>query len=143
VTSLTALLDCKNRCLRRFLQSSLDYSGELEAGEFSGLQKFLLKRERIIKALDLYDRKISSVIEKMNPSARDELLLEEIRTRIVTKNDIVTRIMKLDAKIMDKIEGEMKSLVGELSGAKKTKGNISKFKSTWVAKSGEELDKTL
>jgi triphosphoribosyl-dephospho-CoA synthetase len=122
---------------------SQEYIAELESGEFSGLQKFLEKRERIIKALDLYDKKISEVIEKMSPTARDESLLEAIRACMVIKNDTVARIVKLDAKIMDKIENEMKSLVEELTGTRKNKDNLSKFKSTWVAKSGEELDKTL
>ena len=53
------------------------------------------------------------------------------------------QILTTDDEIIERIENEKKRLLLEFNSSKKQTTLVKKFKSVWLNKQGEELDKTL
>ena len=62
MTNIIKYLENENKCLIRFKDASLTFLKELCEKDVSGLSLFESKREAIIKALGVFDEKISEAI---------------------------------------------------------------------------------
>ena len=140
------LLRSKNRYLDRFEQASLRFldatSGELDHASFlTAVQRLELTRERILKALGLFNKKLLETIEAL-PS-RDEAFLGEARTETEKADLIVSRLLELDSRVSERIKACQERITLELAASEKSKSIINKFKSSWAEATGGELDRKL
>lgn len=138
-----SLLENKNRSLERFLASSEEFFPLAEKGDFTSLEAFHSRREAILRTLDLCDRKIAEVIALMPASERNPSLIQSVERALADKEAIIHKILAIDDKIMQKIEDEKNKVLKELNASQKNSAMMKKFKSNWVAESGEGLDQKL
>ena len=140
------LLQSQNRCLERLLEcteSFLEHSFKLNSRDFSGLTSFQDQREVFLKAIHLYDRKISEVVSLLSESDKSDINIEKIRELIEVKEVLTKKLFDIDQKIITEIENEKCRLAQELSESDKNSQLVKKFKSKWVSESGETLDGTI
>ena len=140
---VSSLLKSKNKCLEKFLELSSEFWDRAQTGDLSELVMFQTRREATLKAVDLYDRKINEIVSLMTSDKNSPALVAEVKAALERKDALVKQILELDFKIIAKIEDEKARLVRELSSSRKSQEIAAKFKSTWIAESGEELDKKL
>ncbi len=137
------LLRSKNRCLMRFLEASKEFLQSAEQGDFSLLDTFQDSREAALKALELYDGKVSEAALALTAEHKTRSLILEIEAEMLAKNAIVQDILAIDQKIMACLDGEKARVGQEIVRSRKSGDAIKKFKSAWMPESGEELDKQL
>ena len=137
------LLRTKNRCLERFLDISARFEAEVEAGDFSRLERFHQEREAILKGFALYDRKLSECISQLTSADRTPELVSKIEEALQRKQDLVHRILSIDEKLSRKIVEERARLQKEMAQNQKSVSMIKKFKSGWISESVDELDEKL
>jgi hypothetical protein len=140
---ILTLLRSKNRCLERFIAISNEFLAQAGRGEFGDLEGFELRRESTLKAIELYDRKISEAVLQLAEGRRTQSLVEAVKDALDRKDALVHEILDIDMRIISLIEQEKNRLLQELSSARRGKDLLGKFKSGWVAESGEELDAKL
>jgi hypothetical protein len=140
---LMSLLNAKNRCLERFLAISKEFGEKAAESAVEGLEQFQVRRDATLKAIELFDRKISEAARDISSSERTPRLIDAVQAALDRKNELVQQILKADENVIQKIEQSKLDLLKELASSRKSKEVLSKFKSSWVAESGEELDKTL
>lgn len=139
-----ALLRSKNRCLDRFLSISRDFLAALEGGAgLSGLERFQLDRDACLKAIDLYDRKISEAVPLLPSEVRTPSLSESVKTQLDRKQSVIQSILAVDLEIMSRIEEARNDLLKDLSESRKNTEKLGKFKSRWVPEAGEGIDRKL
>jgi hypothetical protein len=134
------LLHSQNRCLLKLLDKSRKFLADTESGDLSSLQFFQNYRDTVIKALILYDNKVSETISKLSTSEKSETLIESVRKTQVLKEELLQAILCIDQKIITRIEDERNRLLQELSISNKNNQLVRKFKSTWIPEAGEKLD---
>jgi hypothetical protein len=134
------ILESKNRCLKKFLTYSQEFLRSAESGDFSTIQKLQDHRESVIKALQLFDRKITSTIQALRPEERTPELMRSVKAIITIEGELLQSIIETDQQIVSQIEEEKARLLKELSSSDKTAQMVKKFKSTWVSEPGEKLD---
>jgi hypothetical protein len=137
------LLESKNRCLQRFLSASSQFLANSGKGDFSGLDAFQRQRDMTIQALELYDRKIATLISNLSPTSRTPELIERVTQTLSAKEKLLKDILSIDTQILICIEAEKTRISREIAGTRKNTELVGKFKSTWVSEAGEELDTNL
>jgi hypothetical protein len=140
------LLHSKNRCLERFLELSLGFLKSTDQQDFvlsDELVSFQSRRDATLKAMDLYDRKLTEAIGQLPPQQRTPALVQSVKAELTRKETLVLQILDIDLKIMGHIESEKNRILKDMASTRKSKDMLSKFKSTWVAELGEELDTKL
>ena len=142
-TDVLALLRSKTRCLERYFALSAIFLEQAEQGDLSELGPFHDQREAHLKAIDLYERKLSEAVTLLDPAYRTPELVERVRMELLRKEEIVQRILSVDLQIIEKIERAKSSLLIELSQSRKSREILGKFKSSQSPLSGEELDRKL
>lgn len=143
VVSLLKLIHGKNRALRRFLDISTAFLAVAEGGDLSGLQAFQNRRDSVIRALDLYDRRVSEGVSTLVAGARTEGLVQEIREALERKDALIHEILAVDLRIISLIDREKNEILKKISSTRKQRETLSKFKSAWLPEAGEELDGTI
>ncbi len=138
-----ALLRSKNKCLTRFLEASQDFWIHAQKGDLSGLDAFYLKRESILKGIDLYERKINETLAKMSASQNTAQLRDEVRKLLDHWKFLVHSVANIDAKIIEKVAEAKDRAFKHLHENKKSQETLNRFKSAWVPSSGESLDEKL
>jgi GTP1/Obg family GTP-binding protein len=138
-----ALIQSKTRCLKKFLKISESFLGEAQSGDFSRLTEFHEKRDKMLRAFELYDRKISQIVTSLPQSERTPKLIESVKSALVDRDQLLIEVLKVDAKIIEQIEEAKKKILKELAASRKSKQIVQKFKSGWIGESGEELDQKL
>jgi hypothetical protein len=134
------LLKTQNRCLEKFRSHSEDFLRKANQGDFSDLTPFQKHRETILKALSLYDRKLSELISQLLPSERTPDLIATVQKILELKHNLIHSILVIDQQIINQIEQEKKRLITELSTSDKNNQLVRKFKSKWISEPGETLD---
>lgn len=137
------LIGSKNRCLAQFEALSQNYVVLFEAGDFSGLAAFESGRASILKAIDLFDRKISEFLNRMPTAHRTPELIRATRELVDEQDRLLASILKLDERIMSRLERARDATLQELNSSHKSRELMQKFKSSWVSESGEEIDRQL
>ncbi len=142
-----ALLRSKNRCLERFLALSETFRERSRAGgeawcDLQSLNDFQDNRDASLKAIELYDRKIQEAVDVLPSHMRQvPQLVDAVRSALERKEELVKRILEADLEVISKIEDVKNRLLKDLNGTRRSREVLSKFKSTWIPRSGEELDK--
>lgn len=137
---VNGLLRSKNRCLKRYLELTLSFANSCEQSELAGLPEFESRRDATLKALNLYDRKISETISLLPTIARDTGFQNKIKEALNETESLINLILSADERILAKINSEKDRLAIELNSAQKSKISLSRFKSAWITESGEGLD---
>lgn len=140
---VVSLLESKNRCLSRFLQISEEFLLAADQGDFSSLELFHQRRDQALKTIELYDRKIALVTERVPTPKERAAAAEQIRKILEIRDDIVREILNTDERISARIEQEKTRITQELASSRQNQSKIGKFRSQWISESGEELDKKL
>jgi hypothetical protein len=154
MSDLLSLLKSKNRCLGKFLSISEDFLARVQASTRPGkdqeaqewlaeLGLFESRRDSALRALELYDRKISELASEVTDRERTPGLIERVKSAMNERETIVQAILKVDLELISRIEKERSRLMRDMSSARKAKDTLSKFKSGWIAESGEGLDEKL
>ena len=135
------LLASKNRYLRRYLSVSRDFLVNALTGNLSQLFEVEQKREKLIQAIGVHNRKISEFIRDLSPEFRTPDLVERAQAQMTEEAEVVQSILKVDNQIVECIEHEKLRLKKELLQTQKRKDLAGRFKSAWIPESGEGLDK--
>lgn len=143
VTELLSLLRSKNRCLERFLAITQEFWEQAGQGDLNDLEAFQGRREETLNAISLFDRKIDEISALIRPGSQPASLVKEVKALIDDREKLIHRILELDLKVIGVIEDERSRLLSGISAARRGKDSIAKFKSTWIAEHGEEIDQTL
>jgi hypothetical protein len=139
-----SLLRSKNRCLSRFLEASKNFLTEAQTqGVLPSLPDFELQRESILKAISLYDRKVTEAIPHISATDRTPELSKAVEQSLQEKDAILAEIVIADQQVLKLVEAEKNRVGRELAATNKSRNLAQKFKSSWVAEAGEEIDKTL
>lgn len=140
---LMKLLRGKNRCLQRFLDSSAAFLSATDAGDFTGLGALQARRESIIRAMDLFDRRIANSIARLPSGPARKEATRIVEPALAEGERLVTEILAIDDRILVRIAAERDRVAGEIAASRKTQSTLSKFKSSWVGQdSGQEIDST-
>jgi hypothetical protein len=94
----------------------------------------------VIKALGMYDRKLTEAACAVPAAERTPELARTIGLKLDEEAFLVQSILKADNAIILLIEGEKTRLQREAAATQKSKELAGKFKSGWVPESGEGLD---
>ena len=139
-----ALLRSKNRCLEKFRDLSRDFLVDCARKEdFTLIQQFQNRRDSTLKAMELYDRKITEAVKFILDHERTPELVEAVKSALARKDHFVQEILGLDLEIISRIEEAKNGLLREFASSRKSKESLSKFKSKWMTPSGEEIDRKL
>ncbi|MGK5087835.1 hypothetical protein WDW86_09770 [Bdellovibrionota bacterium FG-2] len=141
--SLIRLIKTKNRCFDRFVEESQRFIAQGELGDFSGLDRLQQRRDLILRAISMCDRKINEEVVLLNPSERTEELIGSIRELLQLQDHKFTEVTQLDVRISRLLENEQNRLTTEVSQSRQSVSLMKKFKSTWIAQAGGELDEKL
>jgi hypothetical protein len=143
------LLRSKNRYLHRFEQASLRFltesENELTHPEFLAIVTRLeMTRGRILKALDLFNRRLTESIDSLPSYAREGSFIEEARRESEESDRLVSVLLELDGRISARIKVCQDRIALELAASEKSKRIINQFKSSWASgAAGEGLDRKL
>lgn len=138
-----ALLRSKNRCLERYLALSAHFLVSADRGEFDGLEQFQLRRDSLLRGIDLFDRKITEAIALMPAESRGQELAQAIEPLLAAKESLVNRILDTDERILARIRDESARVLAQVHQSAQSGDKISRFKSGWIQENGEKLDETL
>jgi len=137
------LMRSKNRCLERWLNHSHEFLAQAQAGDFTQLRGFETQRDAIIKAIGLFDRKLTEVIACLPHEDRTQLMIEGVKLVEADRMRLVEEILVLDQKVIKEVEAEKARLSSSLGNSEKSKNTVKKFKSNWIPGSGEGIDRKL
>jgi hypothetical protein len=134
------LLESKNRCLKKILDFSVQFLSQTETGDFSQLAQFQAYRDATLKTISLLDKKLTEIISLLPPSQKTPEFIEQAKAIYQKENDLIGKIIEIDQFILSQIQLEKTRLTQEIASSEKNSQAVKKFKSTWVAESGETLD---
>jgi hypothetical protein len=137
-TEVLGLLRSKNRCLVKFLETSKAFLLSHDTlGTLPSLDEFELKREAILKAVFLYERKINEAAETLHSSAKTPEFIAAVEDKILAEISVT------DNRVLNLVEQEKMRIAKELTSSQKSRELVQKFKSSWVTESGDEIDQNL
>lgn len=139
-----SLLRSKNRCLEKFLQASSEFlTLARSSGTLPELPSFEARRDAILKAIDLYDRKVNEAVAGLPRGPRPKELVAAVEISLKEKDTLVHRILAVDEQILQLVEEEKTKVLKEMASNQKRAALTQKFKSSWIPEAGEEIDKKL
>ena len=149
-TEVLSLLRSKNRCLEklksataRFLEHPLEAIVVPVPGD-DPLEKFDEERMSIVRAIELYDRKVDEILRNLpRASIKSENFVNEAREIMAEGQLLLAEVLATDETVFARIR-EAQNRVQKLGvDSRRSKETLSKFKSSWVTENGEEMDQTL
>jgi hypothetical protein len=145
VVVVVKLLRSKNRCLRTLLELSDEFVKATMHGGFptvdAALPTYQSQRDGIIKAIELYDRKLNESISTLSPAERTPELIEKLRKDVELSDSLVRGILRKDEEINKRLNDAKLDLLRELTANERNKAIANKFKSGWMPGAGEGLDR--
>ncbi len=134
----------RNRCLERFLSLSEEFFRYLSAADQEDLDQRLLNFERtrdsILRALDLFDRKLKEEGKILRRDSLGSPALQELKIMLFKRDDLVHKILDVDLQIIGRIERIRDSIFSNLSQSRVAKNRIGRFKSGADEINGHEVD---
>jgi vacuolar-type H+-ATPase subunit I/STV1 len=139
------VLQSKNRCLQKLVDlSDVLLANEGQTEHFHDeLDNFIRKRDSILKALELYDNKVTEVIRSLSLAERTPDLISRVQSVLNEKDRLIQTIILRDNELTLRIEARKKKLQEDLLSSRRSHELAGKFKSTWVSEPGEGFDTTL
>jgi hypothetical protein len=124
------LLCEKNIHLEKFFRANESQLRNIESGDFKALDSFYKTREGILDII----RKIDELIEKSNDIPKSEAAVDpEIRRQIIVclqhKNNLVTKILEQDLRILSAIETAKSRVIKDLAQVRGARKAIGAYKS--------------
>lgn len=140
--NLVRLARSKANCLIRFLEVSESFLAQIKQGNFQELDQVQVSRDSILKAIELFDRKIREQIDlqkgKISASEKDQL------NQIIShEEDLLKIVRRVDHQILKLIEEESEAMGSQIAQTEKSKKIIRRFKSHWAGEQGSSLDRVL
>jgi|GEM_PF-860510 len=143
VREVLSLLRSKNRCLERYFEITAKFRDSCMNDDLSRLAEFEHERDSALRAIGLFDRKIEQLAPRIDPNDRTPQIVAAIRALLDARAELVHRIVGVDLQIIGKIEAARTEILRDMSAVRKNRESLAKFKSQWIADSGEELDQKL
>lgn len=128
--SIIDLLHEKNNCLEKFYRLNEAQMDSLARSDFENLEAFYSDREGLLTLI----RKIDEMIEHSNQIPLDAEEIDAAMRGVVTqalhyKNELVSRILEQDLKILSAIENAKSTIIKELTQVRATKKALGSYKS--------------
>jgi hypothetical protein len=144
------LLESKNRCLDRLQEATREFLRhpleELvlpeEDGEKSALALYEDERTLIIHTLQLHDRRIADLVERLAPESRTEAFLARVRDAMKTHERGIAAVFNADDVVFARIREAQAQITRLVAEGRKSREILSRFKSASPI-TGEEVDRTL
>ncbi len=124
------LLQNKSRCLQRFVEESSGFLAQAESGEMTRLEAFLEGRESILRALELFDRKIDETVAATPTNERTQALRDAVGVELKVQAQWLDRSAKIDERISNLLQLEATRLRKAAAASGKGRKTLSKFKSS-------------
>jgi hypothetical protein len=145
------LIKSRNRCLQRLVDLSDEFVKSTASGGYPvvdwELPQYETQRDSLLKALGLFDRKISEAVSQMQPSERTPELLESLRRELELSGALIQSVLTADEGVLSRIEQAKADVLREMAVNGRSRSLVSKFKSEWADHSsegrGEGLDETV
>lgn len=144
--SIEQLFASKNKTLQHFLQISLDFLKNLEEEHWEKTDIFMARRQNLLQAMGVFDRKIEEKLAQMSDDEKNDALRQAAQRHVSEKDDLVYKIRDLDAKILKFIDDERLRVRQEMVRSRKQQEILGKFKSSSSRRgqqSGESIDRKL
>lgn len=140
-----SLLRYKNRGLKKFLDRSKEFGETAKTGDFSGLDRFQEDRDAIIRAIELFDRKLVEFVTLMSDADRTPEFIDRVRESLEQEEALKASILEADAAVQALIAEERDRIAREIQNERKRFESIEKFKTDGGAAgpNGEGFDRTL
>ena len=125
MTSTMDILNEKNMHLEKFYRLNETELEKFTADDFSSLDEFYKMREGILDIVRKLDEMLERASVDMDPAAIDEKFKKEILAALDYKNNLVTRILEQDLRILSVLENAKSNIIKELAqvrGARKAIG---------------------
>lgn len=135
-----SLLRSRNRCLRRFLAVTEEYTAALRPGAIPETEDLESERESLVNATRLFETRLSETVPLLPETDRTPELISQVADLENERKEILEAIAISDQKLITRIQEAQELLLEQAQASKKTKSQIGKFKSTWIQDSGSELD---
>jgi hypothetical protein len=149
---ILSLLRSKSRCLRRLLEAGAKFlavsddqlieTDQTKKNDVT-LNVYDSEREGIMNALSLYDRKLTDMIQALDPNQRAGNWIEQARAEMVVNEALVLSVLEMDDAVMKKITQAQTKISQKLAENRQSREKVAKFKSTWISDHGDEVDTTL
>jgi hypothetical protein len=137
--SLIELLCEKNFYLEKFYSLNETQLEHIEARRFDGLETFYRTRDGILDIILKIDEMVDSSYDIPKSSAEiDQSLREEVIECLNIKNNLVTKILEQDLKILSAIEVAKTHVIKELAQVRGAKKAIGAYKSGPADRSVDE-----
>ena len=144
--ALIELLQAKTRCLKKFLQVTQEGAQELASSGEDRLSEVERRRDAVLKAIQHYDSEIEKSVQLITAEQKTESVLAVVRTEYEAQQQLVAEILRADEELFRFISNQANRMRSEIESLSQVRKNLSKherFKSQWVASSGEGLDTKL
>jgi hypothetical protein len=130
MTSIIDILNEKNQCLEKFHSLNEAELENFAHGNFDHLETFYGSREGLLDVI----KKIDDMVERSNDvpletAEIDGSIKRAIMEILQYKNDLVSRILEQDLKILSAIESAKSNIIKELSQVRATKKALGSYKS--------------
>jgi len=156
MTKVIDLLNKNNSILKKILGLSLEFLQISPNDDFMvRLQEYERKRSVLFKILSHQDSqlttesesalkkapKIAQTTTTLEPEpALSDTIIEEIKAQLEIRDELTQSILKADDHVIQAIHTERIKLHDAAQGSQRNMQQLSKFKSSWVADTGEQLD---
>ena len=146
--NLLSLVRSKNRCLEQLRALSEAFLCQppealLDPSELSPLGEYERNRSAIFKAIELYDRKIDEAVSITSPSEMVMETREAIRGEITRGERLIAEVLVSDREITRRFQEAQAAIASQITQSRQHRDKLSRFKSTWVPASGDEVDTKL
>lgn len=142
--NVISLFRSRNECLRRFRDLSILFSQNSDTSSLVDRVELLeQEREQLLRAALLFERKISDEIVRLGRDAFSVESINEMREFERNRQSLLAEIIRADQSVESMIERFCADIEKDLSSSRKNQESLQKFKSYWVAPTGEEIDRSL
>lgn len=140
---LLSLLRSKKRCIENFLEVSKEFSMNFDQDDVDGVIQFQQRRDTILKAIDLYDRKISEEVGSLSQDDKTDEFIEKVRMTSEAIDEVIAKVRIENELIVGLVEQQKEHILTEMRKSQTDRERIGRFKSGGQSRSGRELDEKL
>ncbi len=140
---LLTLLRSKNKCLEKYFSLSRAFLDEVREGHLAGLTEFQDERDDLLRAMELFDKKVNELVEKFDAADRTKILISQVEDTLARKDHLVKEILDVDLKIISMIEVAKQNIMNDIKQSRRSKESVSRFKSEKTDSVGRALDEKL
>ncbi len=129
MTSAIDIINEKNSHLEKFYRLNEAELERFTAGDFAGLDEFYKSREGILDIVRKLDEMLERTSAEVNPSSISEQSKKEVLNALDFKNQLVTRILEQDLRILSVLESAKSEIIKELTQVRSARKAIGAYHS--------------